>query len=604
MTAERIVMAEQEKPPPEANGIERYDTPTLKHWGPADEAFDGMSETPRDVVLEMGWGRLLFAHTYQDPGLLAEVLSEEHENKRDIGFYIRDPHVVLSLSPHQLFLDPSHTYRLDLGRTIDAPATAGYTIRRAESRRDAEGMNLIYSVHNMMTAENDFILEKKDDPAVLHFVAVDDRNGEVLGTATGIDHVDAFKDPEGGSSFWCLAVSPQAPYPGIGRALVEAVARVFRERGRKHMDLSVMYDNEEAIGLYERMGFVRVPVFCVKRKNPFNEPLYMAPASEIDKLNPYAEIIVNEARRRGITVDIIDAEHGYFSLSFGGRYIVCRESLTELTTAIAMSRCDDKRVTTRLLAAAGLKIPDQIEATSEEKAYAFLAEHKRVVVKPAQGEQGHGISVDVRTAGDLKEAILAARTYSDQVLVEKLVEGMDLRVIVIDFEVVAAAVRRPPVVVGTGRHTIRRLIEKQSRRRMAATGGESRIPLDSETQRCVELAGHDLDDTLPEGEQLQVRKTANLHTGGTIHDVTDKLGDSIRKAAVRAAQVLDIPVTGLDFITPDTEGDNYVIIEANERPGLANHEPQPTAERFIDMLFPNTAPEQRARVQHPRRHHT
>ena len=31
------------------------------------------------------------------------------------------------------------------------------------------------------------------------------------------------------------------------------------------------------------------------------------------------------------------------------------------------------------------------------------------------------------------------------------------------------------------------------------------------------------------------------------------------------------------------------IIEANERPGLANHEPQPTAERFIDLLFPQTA---------------
>jgi hypothetical protein len=29
-----------------------------------------------------------------------------------------------------------------------------------------------------------------------------------------------------------------------------------------------------------------------------------------------------------------------------------------------------------------------------------------------------------------------------------------------------------------------------------------------------------------------------------------------------------------------------VSIEANERPGLANHEPQPTAERFIDLLFP------------------
>jgi D-alanine-D-alanine ligase-like ATP-grasp enzyme len=47
-------------------------------------------------------------------------------------------------------------------------------------------------------------------------------------------------------------------------------------------------------------------------------------------------------------------------------------------------------------------------------------------------------------------------------------------------------------------------------------------------------------------------------------------------------------VTGLDFIVPDVTGSDYCFIEANERPGLANHEPQPTAQRFIDLLFPET----------------
>ena len=85
-----------------------------------------------------------------------------------------------------------------------------------------------------------------------------------------------------------------------------------------------------------------------------------------------------------------------------------------------------------------------------------------------------------------------------------------------------------------------------------------------------------------------MRTTANLHTGGTLHDVTGKLHPTLRQAAVEAAAAIDIPVTGLDFIVPDPKGEDYVIIEANERPGLANHEPQPTAERFIDLLFPST----------------
>ena len=50
-------------------------------------------------------------------------------------------------------------------------------------------------------------------------------------------------------------------------------------------------------------------------------------------------------------------------------------------------------------------------------------------------------------------------------------------------------------------------------------------------------------------------------------------------------------MVGFDFLVPDVSGPKYVIIEANERPGLANHEPQPTAERFIDFLFPHSRTE-------------
>jgi D-alanine-D-alanine ligase-like ATP-grasp enzyme len=168
------------------------------------------------------------------------------------------------------------------------------------------------------------------------------------------------------------------------------------------------------------------------------------------------------------------------------------------------------------------------------------------------------------------------------------VAGEDLRLVVIGYEVVAAALRKPPVVVGTGEHSVRQLIEKLSRRRGAATGGESKIPLDSETERVVASDGLSLDDVLPSGHELTVRKTANLHTGGTIHDVTGRLHPELREAAVTAARALRIPVTGLDFIVSSVQDSEYVFIEANERPGLANHEPQPTAERFIDLLFPHT----------------
>jgi GNAT-family acetyltransferase (TIGR03103 family) len=201
---------------------------------------------------------------------------------------------------------------------------------------------------------------------------------------------------------------------------------------------------------------------------------------------------------------------------------------------------------------------------------------------------GNGVSVDVRLPEDLEKAVNQAKTYCQDVILEEYIPGEDLRIIVIDREVVAAAVRRPPQIVGTGQHTVEKLIKKYNRRRKSATGGESHVPMDDETERCLRTAGYGYDAIVPAGEKINVRKTANLHTGGTIHDVTDQLHPGLSEAARNAAQAINIPVTGLDFMVPDISGPDYVIIEANERPGLANHEPQPTAERFIDLLFPQT----------------
>lgn len=239
---------------------------------------------------------------------------------------------------------------------------------------------------------------------------------------------------------------------------------------------------------------------------------------------------------------------------------------------------------------AGLSVPDQCGAGKLRDNNSFLKKHKRLVVKPAHGEQGQAVTVDVRTQRTLDAAIKQARVMDDRVLLEEYVEGQDLRIIVIDKQVVAAAIRRPPAITGTGRQTVRKLIEKLSRRRSAATHGESKIPIDDETERVLRDAGHGLTDVLPAGETVTVRKTANLHTGGTIHDVTPMLHPDLKAAAEDAARAIDIPVVGLDLIVPEVDQDRYVIVEANERPGLANHEPQPTAERFIDLLFPQSIP--------------
>lgn len=543
-----------------------------------------------NAVVDCGWGRLIAGHTFAEPADIAAQLLQERPGERDIAFYLDKPHVVVAHAPQQLFVDPSETYRLTLGSYQPARALRrGFTVRRLRTRSDLAAVNAIYRSRRMVPVDPQRVWGARVDRKTVYVLAEDRVSGDVIGVAMGLDHAEAFGDPNPGASLWALAVAPQASHPGIGEALTRYLAEHFQARGRAYMDLSVMHDNRSAIALYSKLGFQNIQVFAVKRRNAINEPLFTGPAQADEAaLNPYARIIIDEAQRRGILVDVIDAENGYFKLSHGGLSVVCRESLTELTSAVAMSRCADKRVTVRLLASAGLHVPRQTLAADAAHNEAFLREQGAIVVKPLDGEQGKGISVNLTSLEEVEAAIASAHQHGDRVLLEQFCEGQDLRIVVINHRVVAAAIRRPAQVVGDGQSTISTLIEKQSRRRAAATGGESRIPMDGETRRCVMAQGYALEDVLPADVVLPVRKAANLHTGGTIHDVTDQLHPALRSAAEHASRVLDIPVTGLDFLVPAVDGPDYVIIEANERPGLANHEPQPTVQRFIDLLFPRT----------------
>ena len=429
----------------------------------------------------------------------------------------------------------------------------------------------------------------------LHLVA-EATTGEIVGTITGVDHVAVFADPENGASLWCLTVDFNHAPPGTGQALLSELADRLDERGRAFVDLSVLAENPGAIRLYERLGFHRTGTLCVKRKNPINERLFLPAAPEgYDELNPYARIVADEAMRRGIRVEVTDPRWGELRLTNGGRTVLTRESLSELTSAVAMSRCDDKRVTRRILTEAGLSVPARPDR------------HRRA------GRPGLSRPTSARWWSSRRGASRATASPSGCAPPRRCDRGGRAGPAVLPGRADRGAARRartcgssssttrwwpprsaaPPQITGDGVHDITELIERQSRRRAAATGGESRIPIDDMTREVVARPGTGCDDVLPEGQVLAVRRTANLHTGGTIHDVTAELHPAIAEACVTASRALDIPVTGLDLLVPAPDRPEHVFIEANERPGLANHEPQPTAERFVDLLFPGTRAPQR-----------
>lgn len=79
------------------------------HDASPPELVDAMA---KDVELELGWGRLIFGQTFADSQQLVEALRREGPGRRDICIYARESHVVVAEAPTELFIDPSHTYRL------------------------------------------------------------------------------------------------------------------------------------------------------------------------------------------------------------------------------------------------------------------------------------------------------------------------------------------------------------------------------------------------------------------------------------------------------------------------------------------------------------
>ena len=63
------------------------------HNASPQHMVDAMAD---DVVLELGWGRLIFGQTFADPDKLAEVLRHEGRGRRDICMYAREPQVLVA----------------------------------------------------------------------------------------------------------------------------------------------------------------------------------------------------------------------------------------------------------------------------------------------------------------------------------------------------------------------------------------------------------------------------------------------------------------------------------------------------------------------------
>ncbi|MCM5678791.1 cyanophycin synthetase [Schlegelella sp. S2-27] len=295
---------------------------------------------------------------------------------------------------------------------------------------------------------------------------------------------------------------------------------------------------------------------------------------------PSTGAVLDAARRRGIPVLPLGDEPCLYQLGWGSAQRRIQATLTGESRHIAVDIASDKALTKRLLADAGLPVPTGRTVRTLDEAQQAAREIGGIVtLKPLAANQGKGVSTQVSTPQQVASAFARAQAHDEQVLVERTVSGGDHRVLVVGDRVVAAARRRPPSVTGDGCHTVQQLVERLNADPRRGDGHASALTcvrLDESACETLAQQGWALDGVPPAGVDVVLRGNANLSTGGTSEDETDRLHPQTAALCVRAARRIGLDVAGIDLVCEDISvplaAQGGALIEVNAAPGIRMHE--------------------------------
>lgn len=321
------------------------------------------------------------------------------------------------------------------------------------------------------------------------------------------------------------------------------------------------------------------------------------------RLGPSTEAILSAARRRGIPAVRL-GERSVLQLGTGRYRRLLQATMTDRTSAVGVDIASDKDMAKTLLRRAGLRVPDGGIARDEQEALQLFEQiGSPVVVKPLLGSKGRGVTTNVCAVPELLAAFERASNGGDTVIVERHVQGVQVRLLVVGDRVVAAAVREPARVFGDGLHTIAQLVDMENANPLRGEGHESpltRLRLDAAAHRWLYAQGWVVDDVPTAGTCVHLLDSANLSTGGTARDVTDDVHPDLAALAVRAAHTLGLDIAGVDLIVGDLAAPPArticVALEVNAAPGIRMHlypsegRARPVADDIVRHLFPERAP--------------
>ncbi|GAB2847190.1 cyanophycin synthetase [Hymenobacter ruber] len=320
---------------------------------------------------------------------------------------------------------------------------------------------------------------------------------------------------------------------------------------------------------------------------------------EDEFFGPSTYSIVAEAASRNIPY-IQLKNSSIIQLGYGVNQRRIWATTTSLTSHAGVEVAGNKNRTKAMLNDAGVPVPRGTTVYSEAGLRDAIDELGfPIVTKPLDGNHGKGATIRIMNWKDAAEGLKAAQVYSRAVIVEQFIEGFDFRLLVVNGKLIAAAKRTPAAVTGDGKSSIQKLIDEVNKDPRRGIGHEkvlTSIKADKHTLDILKARKLSLKSVLPAGEEIYLKSTANISTGGTATDVTDQMHPYNVLLAERVAGIVGLDICGIDLMAMDIavplNESRGAVIEVNAAPGFRMHIspaeglPRNVAAPVVDMLFP------------------
>lgn len=307
------------------------------------------------------------------------------------------------------------------------------------------------------------------------------------------------------------------------------------------------------------------------------------PNINVEGLELSTQILIKEALRRNIEVEILDRSDNFIRLTEGSKVEYIKQATkTSADTYISSLIMENKEVTKIILKEHGIQVPAGSTFQTIEAAVTQYVQFagQDIVIKPKSTNFGKGVIIikQLDSLEDYHNAIEYAFQYDSSVMVEQLLPGKEYRFLVIGNQTAAVLHRVPANVTGDGVHTIEQLAEEKNKSPLRGTGYVTpleKIKLEDIEKEFLQGQSKDFSYIPNKGETVFLRENSNISTGGDSLDFTDEVLGAYKDIAVKAAKAVGAKLCGADLMIQDIHAEpnpsNYGIIELNFNPALHIH---------------------------------